>query len=70
MCERVRVFARALAKAVSQKEDTVEKKRNKKKKEGEHSLMEVLHERLALSEPPQPGMHTRGLPTWVVSLLW
>lgn len=35
--------------------------------------MEVLHERrLALSEspPPQPGMHTRGLPTWVVSLLW
>lgn len=34
--------------------------------------MEVLHARtLALSEaPPEAGMHTLGLPTWVVSLLW
>lgn len=48
----------ARAKGVLQKEDTVEKKRNKKEKGGgEHSLMEVLHaRRLALSEaPPEAG---------------
>lgn len=62
------VFARSLAKAVSQKEDTVEKK--KERKEGEHSLMEVLHEVGAERAPPPAGDAHTGLPTWVVSLLW
>lgn len=47
------VCARAHEQSILQKEDTVEKKRNKKEREGEHSLMEVLHaRRLALSEAP------------------
>lgn len=54
MCERLCVRARA--KGFLQKEDT-EKKRSKKERRGEHSLMEVLHaRRLALSEaPPEAG---------------
>ena len=48
VCARART-----SKASYKKEDTVEKKRNKKEREGEHSLMEVLHaRRLALSEAP------------------
>ena len=53
VCVCVCARARAPDKRKIQKEDTVEKKRNKKEREGEHSLMEVLHaRRLALSEAP------------------
>ena len=53
VCVCVCACARAREQSILQKEDTVEKKRNKKEREGEHSLMEVLHaRRLALSEAP------------------
>lgn len=62
----------ARSKGLYKKKILLKRKGIKKKEGGGHSLMEVLHARtLALSEaPPEAGMHTLGLPTWVVSLLW